>query len=132
MIIYEFRKSKFETQNPESFQNQQIYRKLYELMQDPEVYTDPNVDNEVLARRLGIDQTHLVNALHECADTTASDFINLYRIRHAAWLLATTDDPVWLITKQCGISNRSTFARLFREYYCMIPAEYRIASRNVC
>jgi transcriptional regulator GlxA family with amidase domain len=66
--------------------------------------------------------------LHECADTTPADFINHYRIRHAAMLLTTTDQPVGLIAEQCGIASRPTFNRLFREHYSMTPTEYRNAA----
>ena len=48
-----------------------------------------------------------------------ADFINLYRIRHAAKLLSTTDDPIGLIIEQSGITNRATFNRIFREHYSM-------------
>lgn len=108
---------------------QQLYRKLCELMQNPDVYTDADANHETLARLLGTNRTYLAEALHEYADTTPSDFINRYRIRHAAHLLATTDDPVALVAEQCGITNRSTFARLFREHYSMTPTEYRKASK---
>lgn len=110
-------------------QNQQIYNRLCELMQNPEVYTDAEANRDTLARLLGTNRAYLGDALRECADTTPTDFINRYRIRHAAQLLATTDDPIGLIAEQCGITNRSTFARLFREHYAMTPVEYRKAAR---
>lgn len=125
----EFRKSKFEVQKTELSQNRQLYERLCKLMEDPEVYTDPNANHETLARLLGTNRTYLAEALHECADTTPADFINRYRVRHAARLLATTDDPVGLVAEECGITNRSTFARLFREHYSMTPSEYRKAAR---
>jgi AraC family cel operon transcriptional repressor len=69
------------------------------------------------------------DALRECAGLTPADFINRHRIRHAALLLTTTDEPVGLIVEGCGITNRSTFARLFREQYSMSPTEYRRAAK---
>ena len=110
-------------------QNQQLYRRLCELMKNPEVYTDAETNHETLARLLGTNTTYLYAALHECAGTTPADFLSLYRIRHAARLLTTTDDPVGLIIEMCGITNRSTFNRLFREHYSMSPSEYRHAAR---
>lgn len=119
-----------QTQKTEALtQNQQIYNRLCTLMQNPEVYSNPDANHETLARLLGTNRTYLADALHECADTTPADFINRYRIRHAAHLLATTDDPVALVAEQCGITNRSTFARLFRENYSMTPTEYRKAAK---
>ena len=109
-------------------QNQQLYRRLCELMQNPDVYTDADANHETLARLLGTNRTYLGEALHECAGLTPADFINQYRIRHAARLLATTDDPIGLIIVQSGITNRTTFSRLFREHYSMTPSEYRQAA----
>ncbi len=111
-------------------QNQLLYRRLCELMEDPTVYTDAECNHETLAQLLSTNRTYLYDALHECADTTPSDFINRYRIRHAALLLATTDDPVALVAELCGITNRSTFARLFRDHYSMSPTEYRHAAKE--
>ena len=111
-------------------QSQQIYRRLCELMEDPDVYTDAECNHETLAQLLGTNRTYLYDALRECADTTPADFINRYRIRHAALLLATTDDPVALVAELCGITNRSTFARLFRDHYSMSPTEYRHAAKG--
>ncbi len=111
-------------------QNQLLYRRLCELMEDSTVYTDAECNHETLAQLLGTNRTYLYDALRECADTTPADFINRYRIRHAALLLATTDDPVALVAELCGITNRSTFARLFRDHYSMSPTEYRHAAKG--
>ena len=124
--------SKFRIQNSELSQSQQLFRRLCELMEDPAVYTDAECNHETLAQLLGTNRTYLYDALHECADTTPSDFINRYRIRHAALLLATTDDPVALVAELCGITNRSTFARLFRDHFSMSPTEYRHAAKEKC
>ena len=110
-------------------QNQQLYNRLCTIMEDPDVYTDPDANHETLARLLGTNRTYLADALHECAHTTPADFINRYRIRYAAQLLATTDDPVSLVAELCGIPNRSTFSRLFRDRYSMTPTEYRKAAK---
>ena len=111
-------------------QNQQLYRRLCELMKQPEVYTDADTNHETLARLLGTNYQYVYAALRECADTTPADFLNLHRIRHAAKLLSTTDNPVGLIIEMSGITNRSTFSRLFREYYSMSPSEYRNAAKQ--
>ena len=110
-------------------QNQQIYNRLCELMQDPEVYTDADANHETLARLVGTNYKYVYDALRECAGLTPADFINRNRIRHAAHLLTTTDEPIGLITEQCGFTNRSTFTRLFREHYSMTPSEYRQAAK---
>lgn len=111
-------------------QNQLLYRRLCELMKQSDVYTDADTNHETLARLLGTNYQYIYAALRECADTTPADFLNLHRIRHAAKLLSTTDDPVGLIIEMSGITNRSTFNRLFREHYSMSPSEYRKAAKQ--
>ena len=110
-------------------QNQQLYRRLCELMKQSDVYTDADTNHETLARLLGTNYQYVYAALRECADTTPADFLNLHRIRHAAKLLSTTDDPVSLIIELSGIVSRSTFNRLFREQYSMSPSEFRKAAK---
>jgi len=110
--------------------DQLLYRKLYELMQNPDVFTNAEVNHETLARLVGTNYKYVYDALRECAGMTPADFINQHRIRYAAHLLATTDDPIGLVAEQCGFTNRSTFARLFRNKYSMTPTEYRLAARE--
>ena len=110
-------------------QNQLLYRRLCELMKQSDIYTDADTNHETLARLLGTNHTYVYAALRECAGQTPADFINLYRIRYAAKLLSTTDDPIGLIIEQSGITNRATFSRIFREHYSMSPSEYRKAAK---
>lgn len=120
-----------QTQSVETLsQSQQIYRSLCHLMEDPAVFTDPEANRDTLARIVGTNYKYVSDALRECAGLTPADFINQYRIRYAARLLTTTDDPVGLIIEQCGFTNRSTFARLFRDHYSMSPTEFRHAAKG--
>ncbi len=109
-------------------QNQQLYRRLCELMKNPDVYTDAETNHETLARLLGTNYQYVYAALRECADTTPADYLNRLRIQYAAQLLEKSDDPIGLIIEQSGFTNRTTFARLFASYYSMTPSEYRKAA----
>jgi len=110
-------------------QSQLLYRRLCGLMQDPEIFTDPDTNQDTLARLAGTNRTYIYDALRECAGVTPTDFINGYRLRHAARLLATTSDSVALIAELCGLSRR-TFYRLFDETYSMSPSDYRKAAKK--
>ena len=104
--------------------NQQLYRRLCELMKNPDIFTNPDTNQDTLASLVGTNRTYIYNALRECADQTPADFINGYRLRHATHLLATTTDPISLIAEICGLT-RVTFYRLFSETYSMSPSDYR-------
>ena len=108
---------------------QQLYRQLCELMKQPDIFTDPDTNPDTLARMLGTNRTYIYDAIRECADMTPADFVNSYRLRHAAHLLSTTNDSVGLIAELCGLSRR-TFYRLFSETYAMSPSDYRHVAKK--
>ena len=110
-------------------QNQQLYLKLCQLMDNPDVFTDPDTNQDTLANLAGTNRTYIYDALHECAGVTPADFINGYRLRYAAVLLSTTNDSIALIAELCGLSRR-TFYRLFDEAYAMSPSEYRKVAKK--
>ena len=110
-------------------QNQQLYIKLCQLMSNPDLFTDPDTNQDTLASLAGTNRTYIYDALHECAGVTPADFINGYRLRYAAGLLSTTNDSIALIAELCGLSRR-TFYRLFDEAYAMSPSEYRKVAKK--
>ncbi len=110
-------------------QSELLYRRLCELMNNPDVFTDPDTNQDTLASLAGTNRTYVYDALRECAGVTSTDFINGYRLRYAARLLATTSDSVSLIAELCGLSRR-TFYRLFDEAYSMSPSDYRKAAKK--
>ena len=110
-------------------QNQLLYRRLCELISDPEVFTNPDTNQDTLASLAATNRTYVYDALRECAGVTPTDFINGYRLRYAAHLLANSNDSVALIAELCGLSRR-TFYRLFDEAYAMSPSDYRKVARG--
>ena len=110
-------------------QSELLYRRLCEIMSSPDVFTNPDTNQDTLATLAGTNRTYVYDALRECAGVTPTDFINGYRLRYAARLLATTSDSVALIAELCGLSRR-TFYRLFDEAYSMSPSEYRKAAKK--
>ena len=84
------------------------------------------LSRDSLAQMLATNYNAVAAAIRECADgQTIGDFLDDWRIRHAAQLVATTNDPVGLIVEQSGFSSRSHFNTLFREKFKMTPSEYR-------
>jgi AraC-like DNA-binding protein len=109
---------------------QQLYRRLCELMKEPDLFTDPDLDRGRLAQLLGTNEHYVSDAISACADgKSVSGFLNEYRVRHAARLLATTTDSVALIAELSGFS-RSSFFRIFSEVYGMSPSDYRKVARK--
>ena len=109
---------------------QQLYRRLCELMKQPDVFTDPGLDRSRLAQLLGTNEHYVTDAISACADgKSVNGFLNEYRLRHAINLLATTNDSVALIAELSGFS-RSSFFRIFSEVYGMSPSDYRRVAKK--
>ncbi len=62
---------------------------------------------------------------------TFSDFINRYRLRHAATLLSSQLDlNINEVGEKSGFPSRSTYNRLFRDFYGMSPSEFRAIAKE--
>ena len=111
--------------------NQQLFCRICDLMDSSDhIYTDADLDRNRLAQLLGAKQHYVTDAISTCADgKSVNNFLNEYRLRYAAHLLATTKDPVALIAELSGFS-RSSFFRVFSDAYGMSPSDYRKVARK--
>ena len=110
---------------------QQLFRSICDLMDGPDhIYTDTDLDRNRLAQLLGTNEHYVTDAVSACTNgKSLNGFLNEYRLRYAARLLATTNDSVALIAELSGFS-RSSFFRVFSDAYGMSPSDYRkVASK---
>lgn len=67
-------------------------------MKEQQPYTNSDLNRETLAQILGTNYNLLADAIRECTGgMTHSDFLDDWRIRHAAQMLDDTDEPVGLV-----------------------------------
>ena len=106
--------------------NQQLFRRICDLMDGPDhIYTDTDLDRNRLAQLLGTNEHYVTDAISTCTKgKNVNSFLNEYRLRYAAHLLASTTDAVTIIAELSGFS-RSSFFRVFSDAYGMSPSEYR-------
>ena len=111
--------------------NQQLFCRICDLMDSPDhIYTDTDLDRNRLAQLLGTNEHYVTDAISTCTNgKSLNNFLNEYRLHHAAHLLATTNDSVGLIAGLCGLSRR-TFYRLFNDTYSMSPTDYRKVAKK--
>ena len=109
---------------------QQLYQRIVKLMKEQKPYTDSNMNRDSLAQMLGTNYNLLADAIRECANgQSIGDFIEDWRLRYAAQLLAETNHSIGLVMEMSGFVSRSHFNTIFRQRFKMTPSEYRKATR---
>lgn len=102
-----------------------LFAKLVRLMEYDRIYTNEDLNREMLAQKLCTNYKYVVKAIKECDNgNSLTNFINTYRLRHATRLLSETDDSIMIVAEASGFSHR-TLTRLFQEQFGMTPTEYR-------
>ena len=111
--------------------NQQLFCRICDLMDSSDhIYTDADLDRNRLAQLLATNEHYVTDAISTCTDgKSVNGFLNEYRLRYAARLLATTTDAVAIIAELSGFS-RSSFFRIFSDAYGMSPSDYRRVARK--
>ena len=97
------------------------------LMRERQLFRDPDLTLERLARRAGIPARQISAAINRVHGRNVSQVVNEYRIAEAKRLLAEADDPVTTIMFECGFQTKSNFNREFRRVAGMSPSDFRRA-----
>ena len=109
--------------------SEHIYRELCRLMEQERIYTDPQLNRESLAQRVGTNKSYLTTIISECSGgKNLSQFINHYRIQEAVRILSDREHINYPLKQLCtdlGFGSVSTFYKLFQEGVGMSPSAYR-------
>ncbi len=95
------------------------------LLTNTKLYLDPDLTVQRLARRLHVPERQLSRAINQTCGMNLSQYVNGFRLNHAATLLRGTDDSVASVIGASGFLTRSNFYREFQRVYGMSPASYR-------
>ena len=107
-----------------SAKSRELFPKIVKLMEEQQLYTDEDLNRDMIAEKLGTNYKYVVKAIKDCTGETLTAFINGYRMRHATRLLRDTDDSIAIIAEISGFSHR-TLTRLFQAQFGITPSEYR-------
>lgn len=96
-----------------------------EMLLRSQIYLDPDLTLQRIARRLSVSERSLSVAINVSQGMNLSQYVNGFRLEHAARLLLETEDSVAKVMTQSGFLTRSNFYREFQRVYGQSPASYR-------
>lgn len=105
-----------------------IFARLTTLMKEQQLYTNPQINRDLVAEAIGTNRTYLTEAIKEATGYSFNEYITRLRLSYARTLIeqqANTAMDINSIVLESGFNSRSTFFRHFKEKYDMTPEEYR-------
>lgn len=100
------------------------------LMRERELFRDPDLTLDRLARRLGLPARRISAAINRHFGRNVSQVVNEYRVAAARVRLGETDEAVTRIMYDCGFQTKSNFNREFRRVVGTTPTAYRDGRRR--
>lgn len=80
---------------------------------------------QYFSESLNVNRSYLSNLFRREVGMTITDYVTERRIRSAADLLLTTQEPIKMVAKQVGIMDVHYFSRLFKKKMGKPPSKYR-------
>jgi AraC-like DNA-binding protein len=100
------------------------------LIIDQQLFRDPNLNLNRLARRVGIPARRISSAINRIHGRNVSQYINAHRIAKACQLLETSGEPVTRVMFDVGFQTKSNFNREFRRVTGTNPGAWRQTRRQ--
>jgi signal transduction histidine kinase/DNA-binding response OmpR family regulator len=96
---------------------------------------ESNIDNmnlgvDMMMHELGMSRTNLHRKLKSITGLATSEFIQDFRLRRAAQLIAKKADTISQISYQTGFSDQSYFTKCFKKKFGKTPSEFGAASAD--
>ena len=101
--------------------------RLEKLMEDEELYTNPDLTLSNLVDRLGTNRTYLSEYISTELGTTFYDYVNRLRIERKVipmLLKGNNNYSLEFIAEQAGFKSLTTFRRAFKKLTGLLPSEY--------
>lgn len=80
---------------------------------------------QYFSETLNVNRSYLSDLFRREVGTTVTDYVTERRVRMAADLLLTTQDPIKTVAKRVGIMDVHYFSRLFKRKMGKAPSQYR-------
>lgn len=105
-----------------------LYLRLESLFDDKEIFKDPDLRLNEVARLLGTNRTYVSKLINTRRNVSFNDFVNEYRVRYSEKILTSSDyfsHSLEEIALESGFSSTSSFYRSFVKKNGIPPGRYR-------
>jgi AraC-like DNA-binding protein len=102
-----------------------IVRKIDTLLTSKEVFLDPDLTLDRLARKTGIPARQISAAINQVHGRNVSQVVNEYRIQRAKTLLISSNKSITQIYLDSGFQTKSNFNREFTRITQQTPSAFR-------
>lgn len=109
-----------------------ILSKLYNLMDNENIYLDQNLTIYNLAEKLNTNTSYLSKVINEKFSLNFNAFINKYRIQKAQSIILDKNYENYTldaISQECGFRSKSSFYNAFKKFTGLTPSFY-MANKN--
>lgn len=114
-----------DSKESESAEYAATYRRVEALISEQQLYLNPDLTLNSLARKAGIPARQISKAVNLTRGCNVSQWINRFRIGYAQQQLRVTDLPVTEVMLEAGFATKSNFHREFLRISGMSPTDYR-------
>lgn len=87
--------------------------------------SDPELDQQLICRELGVSRALLYNKMKAITGAGAKEYITRIRIEKAKTLIETTNLTIADISEMTGFSAQSYFSTAFKNYTGLTPTKYK-------
>ena len=95
-----------------------------------ENYCRYDLSLEEVAAQAGLSKTQMSKLFKAQMDVNYLDYLTQLRMEKAKKLLSGTEKPIKEIIADVGYIDRASFAKKFKAYYGVSPAQYRSRERG--
>jgi AraC-like DNA-binding protein len=106
-------------------QDGDIVSRLEHLFAQDGLHRNEDLSLRRLARRLGLPDRQVSNAINRVRDMSVSQFVNDFRIREACSLLSSTKKTILEVSLIAGFATKSNFNREFSRVIGQTPSQWR-------
>lgn len=119
--------SKYSSSSLKGIDEIRLYTRLRLLMEEEELFLDPNLSLRTVADRLGTNTKYLSQVINHHSSHNFQHFINDYRIEQVKKKISSPKYrhlTLYGIALKCGFKNKSTFFKVFREITGSTPRDF--------